>query len=496
MMVAFVALAFVFDTMPRSTYSELEKRELASFPSFSWEKLFAGDFTKEINIWFSDSEPYRDVFMMASMEEKNLLQLHIGDDENQITFHASADAGKATDDGEMDERYAGKYNNKVTADEKAKIANLGIIIVGSGNKTRALMAYGGSAKGGVEYAQSANKYKEVFGDGVNVYCMVIPTAVDFYIPEKARKCSREERPTINNIYAHLAPGVHAVDIYSALGSHAKEDIYLRTDHHWAPLGAYYAAEQFAKVAKVPFKPLSSYEQRVVHRFVGSMYGYSKDIAVKQNPEDFVYYVPKDVTYTTYYTDYRINDKYEVTSEGKTYKSAFFLKFKDGASGAYSTFMGSDARITRVVTSTKNHRRVLILKDSFGNALPGYLFYSFEEIHVVDYRYFKKNMKDYVRNNKITDILFANNIFSCYSPKICSEYTGFLTQKAGEFASPTPPEEKKKNAQASTSKASAPSPSKTSSASSSPVSSPASPFAPAPTPSAEPAPAPTSDEQSN
>ena len=237
MMVAFVALAFVFDTMPRSTYSELEKRELASFPSFSWEKLFAGDFTKEINIWFSDSEPYRDVFMMASMEEKNLLQLHIGDDENQITFHASADAGKATDDGEMDERYAGKYNNKVTADEKAKIANLGIIIVGSGNKTRALMAYGGSAKGGVEYAQSANKYKEVFGDGVNVYCMVIPTAVDFYIPEKARKCSREERPTINNIYAHLAPGVHAVDIYSALGSHAKEDIYLRTDHHWAPLGA-------------------------------------------------------------------------------------------------------------------------------------------------------------------------------------------------------------------------------------------------------------------
>ena len=37
------------------------------------------------------------------------------------------------------------------------------------------------------------------------------------------------------MYAHLSDSVKAVDIYTALGKHAKEDIFLRTDHHWAPL---------------------------------------------------------------------------------------------------------------------------------------------------------------------------------------------------------------------------------------------------------------------
>jgi len=402
-LITFVFLAFtvVFDTFPRSTYSELEKRDLAKFPEFSWEKLASGDFTKSINTWFSDSEPFRDVFMFVSMEQKDLLGLNLGGEE-QVTFHASSDGpasggdvsleeGPMEDDMEMAERNVDEYKNNVTAEENAKIANKGIIIVGKGDKIRALMAYGGSSKGGVKYAESANQYKKVFGPNVNVYCMVIPTAVDFYCPDKAKRCSNEERPTINNIYAHLASDVHAVDVYTALGQHVKEDIFLRTDHHWAPLGAFYAAQQFAKVAKVPFKPLSSYERKVVRRYVGSMYGYSKDIALKKNPEDFVYYVPKNVKYTTYYTDYRINKNYQVIGEGRPYKGIFFYKYKDGNGGAYCTFMGGDTRITRVVTSTKNHRRVLILKDSFGNALPGYLFYSFEEVHVVDYRYFKKNM---------------------------------------------------------------------------------------------------------
>lgn len=99
-------------------------------------------------------------------------------------------------------------------------------------------------------------------------------------------------------------------------------------------------------------------------------------------------------------------------------------------------MGGDTRITQVKTGVKNHRRVMILKDSFGNALPGYLFYSFEEIHVVDYRYFTKNMRKYVADNKITDILFANNIFNAYSNKICKRYMRFLNQNDHTLTAPT------------------------------------------------------------
>ena len=441
MLVVYLALAVVFDFFPRSRYSELEKRELASFPTFTADGLLTGKYTTAINSWFSDTEPYRDLFMSVSMMQKDLLS--IAPTADAVTFHASssapAESGKEEEDDEddgmdeeMSERNVGRLAGGPLADENAKIANKGIIIVGKGDKVRALMAYGGSANGGVAYAQAANEYKKVFGKDVNVYCMVIPTAVDYYCPEKARKCSNEERLTINNIHAHLAEDVHAVDVYTALGKHVDEDIFLRTDHHWAPLGAYYAAQQFAKVAKVPFRTLESYTRKVVRNFVGSMYGYSNDISLKRAPEDFVYYVPKNIEYTTTYTDYKLNANYQIVAECKPVNGPFFYKFKDGNGGAYCTFMGSDMRIVKVKTGTHNGRRLMILKDSFGNAIPGYLFYSFEEINVVDYRYFSKNMRDFVKANAITDILFANNIFNAYSKKICSRYMRFLTQANGSF----------------------------------------------------------------
>jgi hypothetical protein len=260
--------------------------------------------------------------------------------------------------------------------------------------------------------------------------MVIPTAVEFYCPEKVKSRTRPQRPTIENVFRHLSPDVKPVDIYETLGEHADEDIFLRTDHHWAPLGAFYAAQKFAEVAGVPFHPLSDYDRKVVHRFVGNMYGYSQDIAVKNAPEDFVYYVPRDVTYSTTYIDYTIDENYRVIGMGRPHKGIFFHHFKDGSGAAYCTFMGSDTRITRVKTSTHNGRRVLILKDSFGNALPGYLFYSFEEVHVIDSRYFTKNMVEYVKENQITDILFANNIFKAYSSGTYAKYIRYLTQTNG------------------------------------------------------------------
>ena len=429
MAAAWIALAVVFNFLPRSTWSQLEKRQLASFPEFSSEALWSGKYTQAISNWYSDTEPFRDVFMAVSMEEKAALALSVSDDD--VKFHAAAPAVPSSENSAapvgQEDRNVGELTDLPNADADAKIANSGIIIVGRGENVRALMAFGGSSKSGVAYAAAANEYKRVFGSGVNVYCMTIPTAIDFYCPDKARRCTNSQRATINNIHSHLDADVHAVDVYTPLGEHVNEDIYLRTDHHWAPLGAYYAAQQFAKIAKVPFRTLQSYQRRVVRNYVGSMYGYSNDISLKKAPEDFVYYTPRDIVYTTTYIDYTLDGDYRIVAEGKPAKGPFFYHYKDGNGGAYCTFMGSDKRIVRVRTATKNKRHLLILKDSFGNAIPGYLFYSFEEILVVDYRYFTKNMRSFVAENNVTDILFANNIFNACSPKIAARYSRFLTQ---------------------------------------------------------------------
>ena len=67
------------------------------------------------------------------------------------------------------------------------------------------------------------------------------------------------------------------------------------------------------------------------------------------------------------------------------------------------------------------------RDSYGNALPGYLFHSFEEIHVVDFRYFTRNIKSYVEDNRITDVLFANNMMHACLKSTHSAYQGLLSK---------------------------------------------------------------------
>ncbi len=440
----FLGFTIVFNTFPRSTYSELEKRELATFPEFTWESLWSGDYAAAISSWFSDSEPYRDKFLSLSMEVDNRMRLALSDD--NVTFHAPTapidyeeeeeeeDTSVADSIARADSIAAAPKKNPL-ANENAKIANAGIIIVGTGERVRALMLYHGKETMGAAYAELANTYKETFGDSVNVYSMAIPTAVEFYCPDKVRRQTRQQRPTLDNILAHLSPDVRAVDAYGVLSRHIDEDIYLRTDHHWSPLGAYYVAEEFARVAGVPFRDLSFYTQKVTHNFVGSMYGYSNDIAVKNAPEDFIYYVPDSVEYTTTFVNFDVDSAYQVTGESRPYKSKYFFHYRDGNSGAYSTFMGGDMKLTKVETSTNNGRRVLIIKDSFGNAIPGYLFYSFEEVHVVDFRYFTKNMRRFVADNRITDILFAYNMFNACSKSASRKPLQYLTQQGGIKAAP-------------------------------------------------------------
>lgn len=458
-----VALTVIFNFLPRSTYSELEKRELKTFPPLDTKELAEGKYTDEVSSWYSDSEPFRDKLMYLSMLFKDMIGIKPSKD--NVTVHLNADAFNDEDEADtsavmvsdeakdemilddnagvdlLEGAEADSLNTSTVEayednmDAVTKMANSGIIIVGSGENVRALMGFFGT-KGGVSYANICNKYKETFGPDVNIYCMPIPTSTEYYCPPSAQKYTKKQWPVFNNIFTHLSANVKVVDVYSELAKHTDEGIYLRTDHHWAPLGGYYAAKVLCQVAGVPFKDLSNYDEHVIHGYVGSMYGYSHDISVKRAPEDFIYYTPRDVEYTTTYVNYSINSKYQVTGEGKPYVGPYFHKFKDGSGAAYCTFMGGDTKITKVVTSTKNGRKIIILKDSFGNTLPGYLFYSFEEVHVIDFRYFTKNLVKYVVDNGITDIVFANNIGNASGDYAAKRFSKYLTQSNGAYDAET------------------------------------------------------------
>lgn len=438
--VAIIALVFAF--FPRSEYSELEKRDLASFPNAADYQGRENEYPAAISQWYSDSEPFRDMIMSANMTLRGAMRMQFGSDEEVVSIKAPVAETAANEPVEetIEAAETSEAENPL-AEENAKIANAGIIIVGKGENVRALMAFRASPARAQAYVDLINHLAETFPNA-RVYAMPAPLATEFYLPEKAQKNSGPQRPVLNYVRDHLASGARFVDVYAALAPHVAEDIYLRTDHHWAPLGAHYAAKELARVAGVPFPDLSAYDQKVVHKFVGSMFGYSGDIAVKNAPEDFVYYTPKGLEYTTTYITYHLNKKYEVASASKPYTGQFFHHYKDGSGGAYSTFMGGDQHLVKVTTSTPGSRRLLIIKDSYGNAIPSNLFFSFAEVHVVDFRYFKLNLKNYIENNKITDIVVAFNVFNTVSSAAAAKVRKYLTQPDNAAFAPAVVKEEK------------------------------------------------------
>ena len=73
-------------------------------------------------------------------------------------------------------------------------------------------------------------------------------------------------------------------------------------------------------------------------------------------------------------------------------------------------MGGDLYTVKVTnTGGTPGRKLLIVKDSYGNAMASNLFGSFEEVHVIDFRYFPHNLLKYVRDNGITDLAIANTL---------------------------------------------------------------------------------------
>lgn len=340
--------------------------------------------------------------------------------------------GTAVADG----RNPALYVNTVNPDAPARKTPRGIIITQSGGHLRAFSAFRPDTTAGHAWADAVNRCAEAFGPDVRTYAMLIPTAAAFYTPKAAANWVKSQADRIRRICARLDTAVHVVDAYSALAGHVAEPIYSRTDHHWAPLGAYYAARAFAQRAGVTFRDLTHYEADTIHRYVGTMYTFTKDAAVKADPEDFVFYKPLGVDYKATFVDYTLDKtRRHVTRASQPHLADFFRAFPDGSASAYLTFMGGDTKLVGVRTSAPAPRRLLILKDSFGNALPPFLFYGFNEVHVVDCRYFTGNITAYVRDHGITDVLFANNMEHACMQSVARNYRRYLTQSAPATLTP-------------------------------------------------------------
>lgn len=413
-----VVVAVVLLLAPRSTISYEENRLLAEKPKFSLTSLLDGSYTSGWSEYYNDTVPFRSklkktisammqwtgvqseedtVFFGNVSQVKKKTTTPVVTTESVETTVAVAAAGNDETNTEPAVTTTVVTTTEDPNDEPAAEIGEGIIL----DHKRAVCVYGGSFSVGQDYAETLNAYQQDLGSDVQVYSLVAPTAVSYYLPEEYANYTASETENIDNINSYLN-GVKPVDAYNALKPHTAEAIYARTDHHWLPLGAYYAAEAFAKVADVPFASLSDYDTATKKDYVGSMYTYTESAVLLDNPEEFTYYIPKNKYKTTYYST-----SFTDPTEGD------LLMNLDGYDNSmyYLVFMGGDDKITHVETDCKNGRTLVIFKDSYGNALVPCLTSSFENIYVCDMRYFELNAIDFCKQVGCTDLLFAMNTFS-------------------------------------------------------------------------------------
>lgn len=444
------AAAVLLAVLPRPKTSELEKRELTPMPEFSAKALFSGEYFSGIAEHFSDTVPFREQLVVLNSRMKKAMGISsptfygavdiVADDEGNsleetpvqtkpaqtepIPQQTDVTVSEKTEenDSAVTETSAVSETTESETTGIADFSNNGIVVDGVKmyGEDAGVMLFGGNKKQGARYADIINKYKASLGN-VNVYNMVVPTSVEFYLPKKYSKYSSSEKESIDYIYSCLSPDVTPIDAYSKLAEHTDEYIYLRTDHHWSPLGAYYAYTAFCEALGMEYHPITDYTEKVKEGFVGSLYGYTNDITLANAPEQFHYFLPPDVTYSvqTYYYD---------TLAPKS-GGALFHEYVEGAN-CYGMFLGADAIHTKITTSTKNGRKIVIFKESYGNAFVPFLVNNFEEIYVIDIRYFGTNAVDYIKKIGATDVLFIDNCFAANTSSLIKHIEDLYSSPTG------------------------------------------------------------------
>lgn len=403
--------------LKRDTVSHEENRNLSKFPEFTVESYLKGEYTEGIANYYDDTVPNRSFF--KTMISKYLIPM------KGVKYGADDDGGgvelynTANDNKEKEQPKEPVTKNTQTTtnneEESTKTTTTTATTLPKANEAaangevsnnilvvnkRAIMLYGGAWGNEINYAEDINAYKEALGKDINVYSMVLPTSVSYYLPENYLDLVESEKDDIDSIEKHLK-NVTNVDAYTALLRHKKEPIYSRTDHHWQPLGAYYAAEEFAKEAGVDFADISKYKKHVLSGYVGTMYGYTKSSTLLENPESFIYYEPETSVEVEQYS----------TSFTNPVQTELFVNPDYLDNSSYYLIFGMDDNIRHVKTKCKNGRNLVIFKDSYGNALLPFLTSSFENIYLCDIRYFDLNAASFIRSVKATDVLFAMCTYS-------------------------------------------------------------------------------------
>ena len=252
------------------------------------------------------------------------------------------------------------------------------------------------------YAGAVSRAADSLKGTARVFDLVVPTSMDITLSDKvrARIATDDQKKAIEAIYAAVSKNATTVNTFDALRAHRKEYVYFRTDHHWTALGAYYAYREFAAAAGLRPAELSEFTERKFENFIGAFYYDSgKKAALEKNPDTVYAYEPKS-TNEMEFTDKKGNViKWNIITDVSKWKK----------STLYNTFIGGDNPYSHIVNpGVTDGSSCVVIKESFGNAFVPFLLANYGEIHVIDYRYWKGSLTEFVRAKGVKDVIYLNN----------------------------------------------------------------------------------------
>ncbi len=281
----------------------------------------------------------------------------------------------------------------------------GTVVVGD----RAYEQYRYSEDVANQYTDIINHVAQKLGEDVSVYSIVAPTSIGITLPDNKKKeiGSSNQGKALELLGNMFSDNVTFIPLYENFMQHRSEYIYFRTDHHWTGLGAYYAYNVFCRMKRVVPNELESYKKVSYGDFLGSFYQSTNKLASLKKDEFTVYYPLCNDNTTLRYTDMSGEKRYGfVITDATGY--AVGLK--------YSVFIEGDNPYT--VIHNKNltdGSSCIVIKDSYGNAVVPFLTDHYQNIYVIDFRYWEGKLSRLIRAHHVKDVIFINNISTTRSP---------------------------------------------------------------------------------
>lgn len=333
--------------LPDRERSDVENRTLEQFPEFSWEGLKDGGFTRGVEEYFADQFPLRDQWTGLKARAEQLL-------------------GKR------------EFN--------------GVYLCGD-----ALIARVEPPRDGLEEKNLGYVARLAERTELPVYLGLIPSAAEIRREDLPRGAESWDQAAFIARAAELE-GVEPIDFLSALRPFRADKFY-RTDHHWTSFGAYSGYRAVMKAL--------GREEETEHELQAAFWPqvYSDQFQGTLYSQSGVHWLPPDAI------EFWVPDEgFEVTSwrDGSPKRAALYDLNKLQTKDKYSVFLGGNQPLC-VIRNPEGAGKLLLIRDSYSDAMAPFLARHFAEVHLLDPRYYRYSAAKYAEENGLEAIAVVYSV---------------------------------------------------------------------------------------